>query len=238
MNLAPQDGDTSDEDDEEEEADRSIPHMDAAMCTGADSIQVQVCSAVKAGREIFNTYGEFGNAELLNKYGFVVPGNPFDAIEVDHGATVNVLQAAGLVSARQMRRRLMFMSGDVAEESGLTDMIQEHSDWRPHCEMPKGLAVLIFFCCMDEDKFMRWQSMDVSALNSAVSSIDGPTILGDPLMRKAALATVQARAAVLDEAMSAFPIRNDTDDAVLLSLASLRQGEQATAQWLLHELAQ
>ena len=96
----------SDQEMENDENDSEpVGGMDVMMCCKQSSVHVKVVTAVVQGAEIFNTYGEFGNAELLQKYGFVVPGNPFDSVDIDHGATVDALQGTGIVPKRQMRRR-------------------------------------------------------------------------------------------------------------------------------------
>ena len=50
-----------------------------------------------------NTYGELGNADLLNKYGFALRQNPFSAVIL---SKASVLQAAEkLVGQRELRLR-------------------------------------------------------------------------------------------------------------------------------------
>lgn len=41
-------------------------------------------------QEIFNTFGELGNADLLCKYGFTLPDNPFSSVQLskDHYCSV------------------------------------------------------------------------------------------------------------------------------------------------------
>jgi N-lysine methyltransferase SETD6 len=42
-----------------------------------DSLQIMCASPLSKGEEVFNTYGELGNADLVKKYGFCLPENPF-----------------------------------------------------------------------------------------------------------------------------------------------------------------
>ncbi|KAL2553335.1 SET domain-containing protein [Forsythia ovata] len=59
---------------------------------------------VKAGAEVFNTYGSLGNAALLHRYGFTELDNPFDIVNIDLEL---VLQwSSSLFSCRHSRRRL------------------------------------------------------------------------------------------------------------------------------------
>lgn len=64
-------------------------------------------SPVPKGAEVHNTYGELGNAELVNKYGFALRKNPFSAVLLDKAA---VLQAAeSIMGQRSMRSRSRFL---------------------------------------------------------------------------------------------------------------------------------
>ena len=66
------------------------------------------CSAARAG--------EYGNAELLHKYGFVLRDNPFDVVTLDRQ---HVLNTAGgsLVDRIPQRRQRTHQSGCQAIES-------------------------------------------------------------------------------------------------------------------------
>lgn len=59
---------------------------------------------VKAGNEVFNTYGSLGNAALLHRYGFTEADNPFDILNLD----VELVEqwSSSLFSYRYHRRRL------------------------------------------------------------------------------------------------------------------------------------
>ena len=50
------------------------------------SLQVVAAQPLAAGTEVFNSYGELSNAELLIKYGFALRGNPFSTVELDKAA--------------------------------------------------------------------------------------------------------------------------------------------------------
>jgi hypothetical protein len=49
--------------------------------------------------QVFNTYGEYGNAKLLSCYAFTIPHNIFDSVRLPPLATV----AAGAVGSRAVR---------------------------------------------------------------------------------------------------------------------------------------
>ena len=45
--------------------------------------QIVAASALQQDQEIHNTYGEYGNSELVYKYGFALRNNPFDSVLLD-----------------------------------------------------------------------------------------------------------------------------------------------------------
>lgn len=51
--------------------------------------------------------GEHGNAELINKYGFAVPDNPFDSIKMDKDALV--AEAADAMGEEACNQRCAFL---------------------------------------------------------------------------------------------------------------------------------
>ena len=70
-------------------------------------LQVIAAFDVPQGQEIHNTYGELGNADLVSKYGFALPHNPFDTVQLDKG---QLLEAAStLMTQRSFRRRRKFL---------------------------------------------------------------------------------------------------------------------------------
>ncbi len=70
--------------------------------------QIVAAAPVAAGREVHNTYGELGNAELVAKYGFALRCNPFDAVRMDKAALVDA--AAVALGARACRARCRFLA--------------------------------------------------------------------------------------------------------------------------------
>ena len=73
-------------------------------------LTLYTASAVKAGFEIFNTYGELPNRDLLPKYGVCLAANPFDAVAVPAAALLEA--AAEAVGARAVRARARLLSRD------------------------------------------------------------------------------------------------------------------------------
>jgi hypothetical protein len=65
---------------------------------------------------VHNTYGEHSNAELLRKYGFALPANPFDSVTLSSEALLAAAAAAadgggggGGAGAREARRRARWL---------------------------------------------------------------------------------------------------------------------------------
>ncbi|XP_060960374.1 uncharacterized protein LOC133031093 isoform X2 [Cannabis sativa] len=58
---------------------------------------------VKAGSEVYNTYGYIGNATLLHKFGFTEPNNPYDIVNIDMEIVVE--WSSSLCSSRRARAR-------------------------------------------------------------------------------------------------------------------------------------
>lgn len=64
------------------------------------------CPLVK-GQEIFNTFGELENSELVCKYGFALPNNPFNAVHLDKKVVVE--EAAALISSAEVKTRCLYL---------------------------------------------------------------------------------------------------------------------------------
>ncbi|KAI7904047.1 uncharacterized protein BX663DRAFT_432767 [Cokeromyces recurvatus] len=84
---------SEEEDEEEEGVIVMVPMADmlnhktgfnnARLFYEADSLQMKAIKNIKEGEQIFNTYGDLCNADLLRKYGFTDENNPFDLVELD-----------------------------------------------------------------------------------------------------------------------------------------------------------
>ncbi|CAN6475536.1 unnamed protein product [Victoria cruziana] len=104
---------------------------------------------VKAGHEVFNTYGNLGNAALLHRYGFTEPDNPFDIVNMDLGLVCE--WSSSSFSGRHSRSRLstwrkMGFSGCVSEKSEYFEI--------SFCGQPQPeLVVLLYVMCLSEDAY-------------------------------------------------------------------------------------
>ena len=122
--------------------------QDCAICSLPDDPDDALClvmrNPVAAGREVCNTYGEVPNAALVHDYGFAVPGNPFDIVNLEGARAADI--AVATFGARA-RRSLGARSVEVPElfEVAATDRAEEPC--RP--QLPAGLLRLLAACDPD-----------------------------------------------------------------------------------------
>eukprot|EP00903_Cladosiphon_okamuranus_P013171 g12284.t1 len=60
---------------------------------GEDHFVMKTVQPVKAGEEVFSSFGSISNAQLLNSYGFVLPGNSFDTVLIPTQLVVDTCYA-------------------------------------------------------------------------------------------------------------------------------------------------
>ncbi len=80
-------------------------------------LEIVAASAMPKGCEVFNTYGELSNPELVRKYGFCLPLNPFDEValggsweEAVNGVWGEMQGRGGMRGGqRELRRRLRWI---------------------------------------------------------------------------------------------------------------------------------
>ncbi|KAL3649682.1 hypothetical protein CASFOL_006085 [Castilleja foliolosa] len=114
-------------------------------------LEMIIIKDVKAGAEVFNTYGSLGNAALLHRYGFTEPDNPFDILNID--LHIVVQWSLSLFSCRHSRRRLSLWrkleySGCVSQDS---EYFEISIDGEPQVE----LLVLLYIMLLPEEDFFK-----------------------------------------------------------------------------------
>ncbi|KAG0368055.1 hypothetical protein BC939DRAFT_507373 [Gamsiella multidivaricata] len=93
------DEDNDDEEEEEEKVNVSMVPMadmlnhktgynNARLFHEKDRLRMVAIKSIKAGQQIYNTYGELCNADLLRKYGFVDVPNPHNIVEISGESVV------------------------------------------------------------------------------------------------------------------------------------------------------
>ncbi|CAN4125602.1 unnamed protein product [Withania somnifera] len=124
-------------------------------------LEMVMVKKIKAGSEVFNTYGSLGNAALLHRYGFAEPNNPYDIVNLDLEL---VLQwSSSQFSHRHSRRRLSLWrkldySGCFSQDS---EYFEISFDGEPQVE----LLVLLYIILLPDEVYTE--------LDLAVSSTSG-----------------------------------------------------------------
>ena len=72
---------------------------------------------ISKGNQIYNTYGELPNSDLLRRYGYVIPGSRDDLVEI---TAESIVQTIGKLSEDEVRRRIDILDEeDLYEEFGI-----------------------------------------------------------------------------------------------------------------------
>lgn len=98
---------------------------------------IYVLTDIPAGREIFNTYGEYSNDKLLQDYGFVLPHNAFNTVTLARSVVEEAAEES--LGASHCRSRLAFVQrfadmlgleqeGEEEEEAYLEEEEEEDDD--------------------------------------------------------------------------------------------------------------
>ncbi|GAB2218547.1 hypothetical protein Droror1_Dr00001774 [Drosera rotundifolia] len=111
------------------------------------ALEMIIVKDVKAGVEVFNTYGVIGNAALLHRYGFTEADNQFDIVNIDFDLVVE--WSSSTFSWRHSRARLSMWrklgySGCVSENS---EYFEVSFDGEPQTEL---LILLYIILLCDE----------------------------------------------------------------------------------------
>lgn len=98
--------DSEDEDDEVETVKALVPPADmlnahTKLCNshlydepGAENLEMRAIHAIKKGEQVYNTYGELPNSDLLRRYGYVqVGGTQFDVAEIPTQLFVDAIKS-------------------------------------------------------------------------------------------------------------------------------------------------
>ncbi|KAJ4965694.1 hypothetical protein NE237_017543 [Protea cynaroides] len=124
-----------------------------------------IVKAVKAGTEVFNTYGSIGNAALLHRYGFTEPDNPFNIVNID---LYTVFEwSKSFFSCRYVRARLSLWrrlgcSGCVGQSS---EYFEISSDGKPQLD----LLILLYIIFLTEEVYHKLNQMVPSICNISES---------------------------------------------------------------------
>lgn len=71
-------------------------------------MQIRAACPLSKNEEVFNTFGELDNTELVCKYGFALPQNPFSSVQLSKEVVVK--EAGKLLGAKECKRRLAYLA--------------------------------------------------------------------------------------------------------------------------------
>ncbi|CAM9139676.1 unnamed protein product, partial [Sphacelaria rigidula] len=131
---------------------------------GEDHFVMKTVHPVKAGDEIFSSFGNLSNAQLLNSYGFVLPGNPFDNVVIPTKLVVSVchntfvkLEGSKMKKAEAKatweRRLAMVDSNDDVEETQEAFVISKYD------LLPESLIDRVQILTMSSDEEVAYAAI-------------------------------------------------------------------------------
>lgn len=102
-----------------------------------DHLEIVAASAVPAGTEVHNTYGEHGNAELVCKYGFALRENPFTAVTISKEEVLDAAKEE--IGRKEFKNRCRFLE----QETEVLDPKEEPFEVLPHGHVSPALFVAL-----------------------------------------------------------------------------------------------
>ncbi|XP_057972514.1 uncharacterized protein LOC131160674 isoform X2 [Malania oleifera] len=114
-------------------------------------LEMIIVKDVKAGDEVFNTYGCLGNAALLHRYGFTEPDNPYDIVNID--LEVVLQWGSSLFSGRYIRARLSLWRR--LDYSGCVSQDSEYFEISPDGEPQIELLILLYIILLPEEEYNK-----------------------------------------------------------------------------------
>ncbi|XP_076916416.1 ribosomal lysine N-methyltransferase 3-like [Bidens hawaiensis] len=133
---------------------------DDACDSNTEILEMIMVRDVKAGTEVFNTYGTMGNAALLHRYGFTEPDNPYNIVNIDLEL---VLQwSSSIFSSRHRRTRLSSWKKLHISEfpNQQIDYFEISSDGEPEVELLK----LMFIILLSEKDYNEFERSNVVSI--------------------------------------------------------------------------
>ncbi|GAA5801774.1 hypothetical protein HPULCUR_007227 [Helicostylum pulchrum] len=151
----------SEEEEEEEEEEQGLISMvpmadllnhktgynNARLFHEQDSLQMKAIKNIAKGEQIYNTYGDLCNADLLRKYGFVDDINEFDIVELDGPLVVEC-------SCPEADEELVEKKIDFLMEEGVLD---ECFVIDTEYEIPQELIIAVHVLLATSDEFEKME---------------------------------------------------------------------------------
>ncbi|XP_050205312.1 uncharacterized protein LOC126655253 isoform X2 [Mercurialis annua] len=146
-----------------------VPSSPLPECSSDDLkvLEMIMVKDVKAGVEVFNTYGSAGNAGLLHRYGFTEPDNPYDIVNIDLDLVLE--WSTSLFSARHSRARLGLWRK--LEYSGCVSENAEYFEISFNGDPQVELLLLLYIMLLPEDDYHKLD-LALSTANNDKHSIN------------------------------------------------------------------
>lgn len=126
----------------------------AAERNGVDVLEIVATSEVAEGGEVHNTYGELSNCDLVQKYGFAVAGNPFDAVELPLQPLVSASEEH--LGAKKAAKRLAFLK----KNSDLLDEDDSFLSLLPGGRLEAGVCAILWCMFAASKQFKACHGME------------------------------------------------------------------------------
>ncbi|PWA51251.1 RuBisCO-cytochrome methylase, RMS1 [Artemisia annua] len=148
---------------------RSDFSVDDESSSTTEILEMIMVRDVKAGAEVFNTYGSMGNAALLHRYGFTEPDNPYDIVNIDLELVLE--WSSSMFSSRHSRSRLSLWRRLYQSEfpSQQIDYFEISFDGEPELELLK----LLFIISLPEKAYNEFDISKVITLSKKNTIILG-----------------------------------------------------------------
>ncbi|GIL53585.1 hypothetical protein Vafri_9195, partial [Volvox africanus] len=132
--------------------------LDIGICAGerggCEVLDIVAAQPLTKGAEVFNTYGEHGNSELVNKYGFALPYNPFNELLVDKGAVMAAVET--VMGHREAKKRARFLE----QYSDLLSADEEPFLLLPPRHVNTALFVALWVLAAEGRRMEQWASLE------------------------------------------------------------------------------
>nr|XP_043629194.1 N-lysine methyltransferase setd6 [Erigeron canadensis]XP_043629195.1 N-lysine methyltransferase setd6 [Erigeron canadensis] len=130
--------------------------------SSTDILEMIMVKDVKAGAEVFNTYGSMGNAALLHRYGFTEPDNPYDIVNIDLELVLE--WSSSIFSSRHSRRRLFSWKRLYHSEFPNQDIdyFEVSTNGEPELELLK----LIFIISLPEKAYDEFDKSKIATISN------------------------------------------------------------------------
>ncbi|WCJ30587.1 SET domain-containing protein [Euphorbia peplus] len=141
----------SESDDNDNDDDEDPGDMLERTSDDTKVLEMIMVKDVKAGVEVFNTYGSAGNAALLHRYGFTEPDNPYDIVNIDLELVLE--WCSSMFSSRHSRARLSLWRK--LDYAGCFSESSEYFEISFNGDPQVELLILLYVMLLPEDDYCK-----------------------------------------------------------------------------------